>query len=464
MAAGADDYLVKPFSSRELLARVQAHLELARVRSEAAAALRAGEDRFRSLALELEQQVRRFDAITSAAEDCIYTFDPAGRLTYANKRFLDLWNVTAEQAYGRSLWELNFPPVEAARLTRQVEQVVASRKPLRDETVALGVAGGSAAHEYIFAPIIDGAGNVEAVAGISRDTTERRRFEQQLRESEERLYALSQSLEARVQERTLELARSNKELDQFAYVASHDLKAPLRAIDHLAAWISQDAASTLPPPSQEHLQKLRSRIRRMERLLDDLLAYSPGRHLHEPEWVDTEALARDVGFMLAPPQGFVLDIHGPLPRLYAERVPLETVLRNLIGNAIKHHDRPQAGWVRISAEDKGDWVEFSVTDNGPGIDPQHHERIFQVFQTLRPRDQVEGSGIGLAVVKKTVENQGGRVEVIGERKQTKSRTLRHALQSWSGSCVLYDVLYWRRLGGLCRSIACALCLRRSRRC
>ncbi len=290
MASGADDYMIKPFSGRELVARVQAHLELARVRSEAAAALRAGEERFRSLAQELEQQVRRFDAITSAAEDCIYTFDPAGRLTYANKRFLDLWNVTAEQAYGRSLWELNFPPVEAARLTRQVEQVVASRKPLRDETVALGVVGGSAAHEYIFAPIIDGAGNVEAVAGISRDTTERRRFEQQLRESEERLYALSQSLEVRVQERTLELARSNQELDQFAYVASHDLKAPLRAIEHLAAWISQDAADTLPPASLEHLQKLRSRIRRMERLLDDLLAYSrAGRHLHEPEWVDTEA-------------------------------------------------------------------------------------------------------------------------------------------------------------------------------
>ena len=116
--------------------------------------------------------------------------------------------------------------------------------------------------------------------------------------------------------------------------------------------------------------------------------------------------------MLAPPPGFALDVQRPLPQLFTERVPLETVLRNLIGNAIKHHDDPEEGWVRISAEDKGDWVEFTVADNGPGIDPQHHERIFQVFQTLKPRDQVEGSGIGLAVVKKTVENQGGEVRLV----------------------------------------------------
>lgn len=408
MSAGADDYLVKPFSGRELLARVQAHLELARVRREAAAV-------HQRLAAELEQQVRRFDAIADAAEDFIYTFDPEGRFTYVSKRLLDLWRTTAEDALGKNLWELHYPDAEAARLTAQVKQVVATRKPVRDETITLNFAEGGAAYEYIFTPIIDAGGNVEGVAGISRDTTERRRFEEQLREREERLRALSQSLEVRVQERTLELARSNKELDQFAYVASHDLKAPLRAIDYLAAWISQDAAELLPAASREHLQKLRGRIKRMEKLLDDLLAYSrAGRHLHEPEWVDTAALTRDVCFVLAPPRGFELAIQDAMPTIYTERVPLETVLRNLVGNAIKHHDRPQEGRVWIAAAVQGDWVEFTVADNGPGIEPQHHERIFQIFQSLKPRDQVEGSGMGLAVVKKTVENQGGRIEVISD--------------------------------------------------
>jgi PAS domain S-box-containing protein len=413
MTAGADDYLVKPFSGRELLARVQAHLELARVRKRA-------EESLRELAGKLEQQVRRFDAIAGAAEDFIYTFDTAGRFTYANKRLLELWGTTAEEAIGKNLWELHYPDEEAARLTRQIRQVVTTRRPLRDETIQLGFAAGGAAYEYIFTPIVDDDGNVEAVAGISRDTTERRRFEQQLRNSEERLLALSQSLEARVQERTRELARSNQELDQFAYIASHDLKAPLRAIEHLATWISQDAGDVLPPVSQEHLHKLRGRIRRMEKLLDDLLAYSrAGRHLHEPEWVETEALARDVGFMLGPPRGFVLEIKPPMPTLFTERVPLETVLRNLIGNAIKHHDRPEDGRVTISTQEKtapdgSEWVEFTVADNGPGIEPQHHERVFQIFQSLKPRDMVEGSGMGLAVVKKTVENQGGSIEVISD--------------------------------------------------
>jgi signal transduction histidine kinase len=232
-------------------------------------------------------------------------------------------------------------------------------------------------------------------------------------------------LEVRVQERTRELARSNKELDQFAYVASHDLKAPLRAVDHLANWISQDAAAVLPAASLEHLEKLRGRIRRMERLLDDLLAYSrAGRHLHAPEPVDTGSLVRDIWFMLAPPPGFAIEVLSPLPQLYTERVPLETVLRNLIGNAIKHHDRPDQGVVQVSARDisiaqgegegqgAGEFVEFTIADNGPGIASQHHERIFQIFQSLKPRDQVEGSGMGLAVVKKTVENHGGRVDVV----------------------------------------------------
>ncbi len=408
MEAGADDYLVKPFSTRELMARIQAHLELAHVRNEAAAVQRA-------LAAELEQQVRRFEAITSAAEDFIYTFDPQGRITYANKVLHDLWRRTPEDAYGKDLWELGYPAEEAARLTEQVKQVISTRQPLRDETILLDFAEGGASYEYIFTPIIDSSGEAVGVAGISRDTTQRRRFEEQLRASEQALRGLSQSLEARVQERTVELQRSNKELDQFAYIASHDLKAPLRAIDNLAGWIAEDAAALLPPQSQEHFAKLKSRVRRMEKLLDDLLAYSrAGRHLHQPEWVDTEELVRDVTSLLAPPSGFVLDVPAPLPKVFSERVPLETVLRNLIGNAIKHHEQPHAASVTISAQGEDGWIEFTIQDNGPGIEPQHHDRIFQVFQTLKPRDQVEGSGMGLAVVKKIIESRGGRIQVISQ--------------------------------------------------
>lgn len=228
----------------------------------------------------------------------------------------------------------------------------------------------------------------------------------------EQLHTLNATLEQRVQERTAQLERSNRELDQFAYVASHDLKAPLRGIEHLATWIADDAQHILPAGSRAHLTKLRERVQRMERLLNDLLAYSRvGRRDGTPETVDMTALINDTVALLAPPAGFTVLTLGELPALVTPKTPLAIVLRNLIGNGIKHHHQPASGKVEISVQPRGAFVEFCVRDNGPGIDPQYHERIFGVFQTLQPRDHVEGSGMGLALVKKTVEYRGGAVRV-----------------------------------------------------
>jgi signal transduction histidine kinase len=221
----------------------------------------------------------------------------------------------------------------------------------------------------------------------------------------------SEELEARVRERTAELERSNRELNQFAYVASHDLKAPLRAIDNLANWISEDTAHLLPPRSAEHLAKLRGRVRRMDKLLDDLLAYSrAGRTRPPAETVHLDLLVQDITNVLAPPPGFTITLQQPAPVLHTPRVSLELVLRNLIGNALKHHHQ-QSGHIHICAVERGGWVEFTVTDDGPGIEPQYHERIFEMYQTLKPRDQTEGSGMGLTIVKKLVESYGGAIAI-----------------------------------------------------
>jgi signal transduction histidine kinase len=203
-----------------------------------------------------------------------------------------------------------------------------------------------------------------------------------------------------VRERTAELERSNRELDQFAYVASHDLKAPLRATALLAEWIAEDSAAVLSPKSLEHLDKLNSGIRRMERLLDDLLAYSRVGRTHQPsERVDTRILVQETADLLNLPAGFQLVLPESMPVLYTERVPLATVLRNLIQNAYKHHDHPERGCVTIAVEDLGDVLQFSVADDGPGIASEYHDHVFELFRTLKPRDQVEGSGMGLSVVK-----------------------------------------------------------------
>jgi signal transduction histidine kinase len=238
------------------------------------------------------------------------------------------------------------------------------------------------------------------------------RLYQEARTAAARLQEFNSALEQRVIERTAELERSNRELDQFAYVASHDLKAPLRAISHLANWVSEDAHAVLPAASQEHLAKLHRRIQRMEQLLDDLLAYSrAGRMEYSPERVDAAALVKDIIETLSPPPGFTFTVYEPMPTFVTVRVPLETILRNLMANAVKHHDRTD-GQVRVSTQDQGDVIQFDVSDDGPGIAPEFHQRIFEMFKTLHPRDRVEGSGVGLAIVKKTVESQGGMVQVM----------------------------------------------------
>ncbi len=191
------------------------------------------------------------------------------------------------------------------------------------------------------------------------------------KQAEAALHELNATLEQRVAERTAELERSNRELDQFAYVASHDLRSPLRAIDTLAHWITQDAGDVLPETSRVHLHKLRGRIKRMDALLNDLLDYSrAGRHHHTPEMVDTGALIRDLSDFLAQPAGFQVKLVEPMPVLLAERIPLETVFRNLIGNAIKHHHDAAAGFVEVSARDCGSLLRVYGRRQWPGHRPR----------------------------------------------------------------------------------------------
>lgn len=211
---------------------------------------------------------------------------------------------------------------------------------------------------------------------------------------------------------TNELRRSNDDLDQFAYVASHDLVAPLRAIQNLAGWISKDAAEVLPEPSQRHLQLLISRTRRLEKLLADLLTYSrAGRMLGELDEVDLAELLSEAIELLTPRPGFRVRATTPLPVIRSHRAPLREIFINLIGNAIKHHDR-DGGEIVVAFCRTGDRYVCTVTDDGPGIPSQYHHHVFGMFQTLKARDEVEGSGMGLAFVKKLIESQGGAVDIL----------------------------------------------------
>ena len=210
------------------------------------------------------------------------------------------------------------------------------------------------------------------------------------------------------------LESSNRELDQFAYVASHDLKAPLRGIANLAQWIEDDLGDRLDDQTQGHLQLLRGRVVRLENLIAGILAYSrAGRDSKEQASVDVGALVAEVWELLSPPPTAHLDVAGPLPQLFSSRVQLQQILLNLIGNAIKYNaDRELT--IAIAAQRRGRRWEFSVADNGVGIAREFADKIWGLFQTLERRDKVESTGIGLSVVRKIVESQGGKAWVESE--------------------------------------------------
>jgi PAS domain S-box-containing protein len=350
-------------------------------------------------ALERERQLH---LALHAARMVAWTWDPLHDRVSTTANFAEIYGLSPVEVASEGFALLH--PDDKERHAQIVEQATAARAAYHSEFRIIRPDNGQIVwldERAVFAA--DPQGN-EMLCGVVMDVTERKQAQQELQEAH-------LNLEARVALRTAELERSNRDLNQFAYVASHDLKAPLRAIDNLAAWISQDAAALLPAPSAEHLVKLRGRVRRMEQLLDDLLAYSRAGRIRPPaEWVDVAQMVPDVAGMLGAPEGFTIAVEGSIPRLYTPRASIELVLRNLLGNAIKHHDG-ERGCVTVRGEVEGDMVHIFVTDDGPGIDERFHERIFEMFQTLQPRDEVEGSGMGLAIVKKIIESYGGSIGV-----------------------------------------------------
>lgn len=245
-------------------------------------------------------------------------------------------------------------------------------------------------------PILDKEGHTEGTVHITKNIEERK-------QAEEKQALLIEQLEA-----------VNEELRHFAYVVSHDLKAPLRGIKLLAEWLHADCGERLGEEGAQNLLLLQNRADRMHNLIDGVLQYSRvGRIREETTAVDLTRLVPNIIDAIAPPEHVTIAIEGPLPTIACEQTRITQVFQNLLTNAVKYMDKP-AGKIVVACEDQGDTWLFRVSDNGPGIEAKHFDRIFKIFQTLAPRDEFESTGVGLTLVKKIVELYGGAVWVESE--------------------------------------------------
>jgi len=207
------------------------------------------------------------------------------------------------------------------------------------------------------------------------------------------------------------LEKTNRELDKFASIVSHDLKAPLRAIGNLTSWIEDDAGDLLTGEVKKNFELIKGRVVRMEQLINAILDYSKADRVKgEEATVDISELIRESVEFLGPDEKAQVSLTGDMPTLVAERTKLSQVFSNLISNAVKYCDKPVAE-ISIGCEDNNEGWIFSVKDNGPGIDPRYHEKVFVIFQTLNRRDEMESTGVGLAIVKKIIEDHGGKIWV-----------------------------------------------------
>ena len=230
----------------------------------------------------------------------------------------------------------------------------------------------------------------------------------------------SKSSEQAVKQYVTILERANQELDQFAYVVSHDLKAPLRGIANLTTFIEEDLEGKVDENILHNLEMIKGRVHRMSNLIEGLLEYSRvGKKDGNREWINMQEFLQEIVEMFQPIKKFQVEIQEDIPPLYDFKIGIQQIFENLISNAIKYNSNQNPS-LKITYQDLKGKHEFSITDNGPGIQEEYQSKIFDIFQTLQSRDQVESTGIGLSIVKKRLETMGGSIQVRSKTGQGSS--------------------------------------------
>lgn len=386
LAAGADDYVVKPFTARELLARVGAHLALSRLRSEAA-------ERERTLRAKAEAAEERATTILESISDGFLALDREWRFTYVNEEAERTVGMSREALAGRVFWEV-FPATRGGELETQYRRAM-------NERVATHFENYYAPWKRWFGIRVYPAKD-EGVSVFFQDITARKQAEEALHQTNEALRV------------------ANTDLQEFAHSVSHDLREPLRMVTIYCELLKREYAGRMDAKADQMIAYCFDGARRMSSLLDDLLVYIRASSARdEPAGaVPLEAALQAAlqNLRAAMEETAATVTHDALPALRVAAVHAEQLFQNLIGNAIKYRSgEPPA--IHVGAQkDGGVWI-FSVADNGIGIAAEHKDYVFGLFTRLHAASEYSGTGLGLAICRKLVERYGGRIWVESEEGQ-----------------------------------------------
>ncbi|MGB3403057.1 MAG: ATP-binding protein [Microcoleaceae cyanobacterium] len=360
----------------------------------------------------LYKSEERFRVLVNNAPVGIFQTDAKGDCLFINPRLQEMMGLTEAEAMGYG-WVSGLHPEDKQHICSVWYEAARTDKPFASEYRFLTPQGQVV---WVFGRAVglyDEIGQCTGYFGTVTDITERKKSEFLLAQQRDKLLKVNENL----LKTTSLLQKRNKELDEFAYIISHDLKAPLRGVRSLSEWIEEDLEGKLEPDTQQQMNLLRQRVERMENLIDGVLQYSrAGRAATPLKNISVKALLESIIDSLEIPPEFTIEIAENLPQLDIQAIFLEQVFTNLITNAVKHHHRPD-GTVKITATHQEKGYEFAVKDDGPGIAAQDQERIFKIFQTLKTTKNTDSTGIGLAIVKKIIDQLGGTLRVESELDQ-----------------------------------------------
>lgn len=345
---------------------------------------------------QVEEEILQVQQFINLSNDAIQVMDANGQLVFANDNALNWMNGDKFTHYGQYIYNIDSKFDDISSWESLMKELSLEKTIIVEKN--------QLAEKYSFPVEISikqiRLNEKDFVIGVTRDITSRK------------------EAEAVQKELIGGLKKANEELENFAYIVSHDLKAPIRGIGSLTSWLKQDYATVLGEEGNNLLVLMEKRVLRMQQLIEGILQYSRvGRVEGDSVELDLNELLNDVIDTIAPPRNtFQLTVLNPLPTINNNEVRISQIFQNIISNSIKYNDK-EICKVEVDYEIKGDFHQFSILDNGPGIKPNYHNKIFKIFQTLQARDKFESTGIGLSIIKKIIEQNNGKIWIESDEGQ-----------------------------------------------